>query len=489
MGDPTLFKTHVVFGAELRYIVPSWGDNGYVSDADVIDFSSVSFAMCVQSLKHVTKQQWDKFADRPYWRLLIICADGTYHEVLYDITKTKVIQDHKGRIGIQWFMKQYSCLGLKYANSDRGIAIVGSKEELAESVLNGYDITVTTETDSGGKTTRLNNVEVSQSGEVGGQGVSQVVTQLTASNSFEIPAAVHHLFSRYKTIGEEDKSEWVFGGNESGSHTYKSAAMVWLEDSCWQHVFTNDANGHEKEGSRAFLVAAVLAGHRVKVVIGKFSMEADNVKTTNGHIVAQLLNQVSKRNSIFWVWQMVHTTGSVQTRNYDIGKNTVNSDTVEKKEIRWFVDSRPWTKVLTTHGTGVVESGSKSDLKAAIEKGAQVRVAVRRCAHLGPWVRNRNSGYRSRHQSYRSNTKHCWFIMTADNLELGPNDDVAAQLIQRVTSEQVTGEEFRFRNGASWQFLTASTEANLDIVQFDAATTTMQGHFSEKAYITWFVSN
>lgn len=94
---------------------------------------------------------------------------------------------------------------------------------------------------------------------------------------------------------------------------------------------------------------------------------------------AQLLGQFSKFNlydfctDVNWVWQIASTTGDLR---YSIGSSENKGHSADKKSITWFVESRSWSKVLSTSGTGSVSRGSKASLITALQTGSTLRLVV-----------------------------------------------------------------------------------------------------------------
>lgn len=64
------------------------------------------------------------------------------------------------------------------------------------------------------------------------------------------------------------------------------------------------------------------------------------------------------------------TTGDVETVRYSIGSTENIGYSADKKSTTWFVESRSWSKVLSTSGTGSVARGSKASLITALQTGS-----------------------------------------------------------------------------------------------------------------------
>ncbi|XP_041369916.1 uncharacterized protein LOC121383885 [Gigantopelta aegis] len=239
----------------------------------------------------------------------------------------------------------------------------------------------------------------------------------------------------------------------------------------------------------------VKSGHRVKIVIGNFSMETDNVRVDRGQVSAQLLNQLSRQDAlsftsdIYWVWQMVHTTETVRTRTYFVGNVTNNGDTLEKKTVNWFVDTRRWKKVLSTKHNGLVKSGSKTELRNVIQNGASVRVALQSfgCSRFRRG-QDESDGSSEEHGGQKHRNCKGWFVIRADELELGSSGEVAAQSVMSVSTEAAEWKEFQIKDDPFWRFMVVTIQSRVDVSQWRVGAHIDDGHFSEKAKVNWFVN-
>lgn len=99
--------------------------------------------------------------------------------------------------------------------------------------------------------------------------------------------------SSWSTTGKRYNSRWALGGLVSRGSNVDHAALDWVADPCWRHVYTNGPKGQWVRGSLDELLASVRNGHRVRVVVGSLAAEADVVRVRGGHLAAQLLMQLS----------------------------------------------------------------------------------------------------------------------------------------------------------------------------------------------------
>lgn len=85
-------------------------------------------------------------------------------------------------------------------------------------------------------------------------------------------------------------------------------------------IYEVDGKGGRVSGNKFALLAAILAGSRVRVSIGTdYFAEADGVYVHGGHAHAELLQHVSKngwnrfQDNAYWWWNMISTTGHMYT--------------------------------------------------------------------------------------------------------------------------------------------------------------------------------
>lgn len=171
----------------------------------------------------------------------------------------------------------------------------------------------------------------------------------------------------------------------------------------------------------------------MQVQIDSYIIDADNPSIRNRHVSAQLLGQLSKLSlydfstNVYWVWQIASTTGDVETMRYTIGSTENKGHSTDKKSITWFVESRSWSKVLSTSKTGSVTRGSKASLITALQTGSPLRLVV--------------------HE-----TTDSYSIIEADNIAI-ENSEVAAKVIRKISDENGIAEiPRRFKSPAYWQF-------------------------------------
>jgi len=205
--------------------------------------------------------------------------------------------------------------------------------------------------------------------------------------------------------------------------------------------------GKEVQGSLEFLRAAAERGHRLKVMFDGTSVEPDHILTRDGHVTAMVLNKVLKDGSnrkLFdtegvWDFGLMATTGTHRSLRLQIGAavETSGSRETSNKAARWFVDTRPWVKVLEHSKSGEVTFGSKSALVDAVRNGARVRNIIQ----------------------FDPENKH---IQEADNISIN-GDNIGAMHVRYVSIQHVESysSEFQFHAKPYWMFKMADTTGDV----------------------------
>lgn len=309
---------------------------------------------------------------------------------------------------------------------------------LVSAVNNGASVKVLSP--ENGFMTKFTTIEVSNSSDVHGQ-YPWRLGQIKIGDEYEIPTRVFWLLTIWSTIGAIPTSQWYVGQHIKRGTFQDFGSMMWFVDDCWTQVYSHDTFGRGINGSLDLLVESVLAGKRVRVKINSYITEADNLYLKNGQVSAQLLGQFSKTSAynfptnVNWIWQIASTTGDVETVRYDIGSTINRSSSNDEESITWFVESRPWSKVLTTSSSGIATYGSKANLNTSLQRGSPLRLVV--------------------HEEDNS-----YSIIEADNIAI-QNSEVAVHSIRYISDKNGSGRIPRqFKSPAYWRFTLTSTNGN-----------------------------
>ncbi|KAJ8316728.1 hypothetical protein KUTeg_005718 [Tegillarca granosa] len=317
----------VEHGAELQIFVPSWG---YATGTQQIDVLKNSTELCASAIFHISKDSWESFHQDAYWYFLEICTNG---------------------------------------NIDKARWYVGSHTQPSS-------------VDTSGQTISRERIIWFVSGTLkSGQYLWSV--SLSTENDHEVfQKNMYWWFSIWSTNGLLYMSRWNVGSHVSRPHTSQNVPMTWYADICWMLAYQHDDKGIALDGSFHFLRSAVLDGHRVKLVMVDYSIEADNLVIRSNTISSQLLGHVSKDNAghfsneSYWFWNHVTTFGEGETIRYFVGSIANDVSSNYTTGAKWFIDTRHWKHVLSTSEYGIATFGSKSDLVQYIRTGSKLRCVV-----------------------------------------------------------------------------------------------------------------
>ncbi|GFS16319.1 disintegrin and metalloproteinase domain-containing protein 10 [Elysia marginata] len=182
--------------------------------------------------------------------------------------------------------------------------------------------------------------------------------------------------------------KWAYGGQEEILHDIDYASLDWFVDPCWRRVYSHSETGARFKGTINDLITAIDQGHRVRVKVGGKVMEARALRVTTGYVHAQLSDQIGQKGGIgedkldltdeaYWIWSFVDTNGGIYQEHFFYGNNTEAAPaSVTTSPVDWFIDTRPWSRLLEVDTTGAVSSGSKTDLQTAIRSGANIRLKI-----------------------------------------------------------------------------------------------------------------
>ena len=224
------------------------------------------------------------------------------------------------------------------------------------------------------------------------------------------------IITRYASDGSLYELYWFTDTGIKGKDIEGSYVSTWCTDDCWVKVFTADEVGKGLHGSSSQLAQAVLSGHQLRVYTQGVASATKAVYIHGRTVYASLwdmmepigvsnFDQTGKAQR-----KIVSSDGLVQTRRYIFETDTILEDLQEHQSIDWFVDTREWIKVLSITRAGQILTGSVSDLRQKVVKGASVRIVV-----------EFNSGV--------------YQIVEAEYLELSPDGHVAADVLYHTNIE------------------------------------------------------
>lgn len=462
-GSKRDLVNHLVAGDDIRFSLINGTYFTSIQSAILTGNENI----CVQALFHISKSGYNNFQSDAYWWFLNVCTSGHVHMSRWSVGAHTDRGQTKTTYDITWFARSRSCQTQPiFCNLETGGRKCGDVSLLANSVLNGASVKVLNP--QNGYITSFTNIAVSGDGlSVAGQ-YPWHVSQSTVNNHVEFQSNVYWWATIWSTTGRLEMSRWNVGEHTSRGKSSMNTPMEWFVDDCWTLAYSHNSSGHETDGSLDLLVGAVLAGRKVRVKMGSYIVEPENLYIRNGHVSAQLLGHLSKntifdfQTDVYWYWQIVSTTGDVETVRYNIGSTQNRGNSADKQAISWFIETRPWSNVLSTSSTGSVTHGSKADLVTAVQAGFQLRLVV--------------------HEAVDS-----FSIIEADNIAI-ENSEVAAQSIRYISDENgSSGIPRRFKTPPYWKFSLTSTDGNQRAVWWKVGEHTSLPATTEKYPVDWIV--
>lgn len=354
-----------------------------------------------------------------------------------------------------------------FCNNDQGSPTCGSIQDLVSTVRNGAEIRYTSGT--GYMVPTVNNVAFNQNNLVSAQSLWHV-SMRRVGNRAEFQGNDYWWFTILSTDGSRDMSRWNIGYHVSRGHTSDRVEMKWFADTCWSLAYKHTALGEAVDGTLDLLRASVRAGRRVRVVIDdNYALEPDNVFLKLGQVSAQLLGHVSKasisrfQNNVYWYWQIVSSTGLITTTRVDVGSSTKRGDTRGTASVAWYVDKRPWRRLLSVTSCGRVSMGSKEDLTNALTSGSMLQVVV----------------------TFEDETT---LTFSPDSIAFHQHD-VAAQFGRYIGTKTDMGcAERSFPTSPYWRWTIVTTEGELVSSDVKAGTTDHLGDNTVHVSIDWYVN-
>ena len=304
---------------------------------------------------------------------------------------------------------------------------------------------------------------------VGGESIWSV-SQTAVGDHAEFAGDAFWWFTLWSSEGNVDMSRWRVGEHKSVGQSKAKFEISWYTDTCWQLAYSHDGNGELVDGSLEFLKAAILSGHRVRVVVGPYGIEADNLLIRDGHISAQLLGHVSKKDvdafqsDVYWFWQHVATTGEVETIRPKVGDAKYKQLSGGRHSIKWFIDTRNWKRRISTFNSKSVSRKAKKDLIESILDGSTVRLIIK--------IDGRNT-----------------MALQADNLGLNQNmSEVSAQSIRNIGHFYPAGSVREFPSVPYWDLTSLTTFGILVQTRWTVGTYESRGFDVRKVDMEWFTN-
>ncbi|GFO34621.1 disintegrin and metalloproteinase domain-containing protein 10 [Plakobranchus ocellatus] len=323
----------------------------------------------------------------------IYCTTGLFNFVNHLIDGNTIASNATGTASVAWFAWTPGSLcpdqqaPPTYSHFTDGGTHSGLLANLAAAVSLGKAVQLVRR--DLGYLTGLDFLQVADNGNiVNGQStwhVGQSYASDHVTYNTEVP---YRWLSSWSTTGRRHNQRWAYGGQEEIFHNVDHSSLDWFVDPCWRRVFSHSDKGVNLKGNIDDLVTAIDQGHRVRVQVGTKVMEARALRVAASYVQAQLSDQIGQKGGVgedkldladeaFWIWTFVDTNGGVYQEHFFYGNNSEAAPaSVTSSAVDWFVDARPWNRVLEVDGAGNVISGSKADLQTAIRSGANIRLKI-----------------------------------------------------------------------------------------------------------------
>nr|KAG5685783.1 hypothetical protein BaRGS_019846 [Batillaria attramentaria] len=459
-GEKRDLKMAVLRGAAIRVLLHDLNiePSGVITHSFTSGVDNVNIRgdeICAEIINHIALSGCE-YVTNAHYRHFLPCTTGNVHVAQYLVESPSFLGQDTQKVRVSWFAKdlQADIYNNKpfYGHFLDGGATVGVRQELLRAAKEGKEIRALM-TDRG-YGFPLHVIMWSRDGRVCGQSNMHLSQKYSGNNIVFNTQTPYKWFSSWCTNGRRDSSRWAVGGRTNRGRGSDYVSLNWYVDPCWQHVYTNDEYGDAMDGSLGMLTEAIRSGHRVRVTMANFAMEANFVRVKNGHVTAYLIDMLSNKggNSFdefdfktdtHYTFRLVHTTGTVRTYGYLVRNTSVPvTPVMSKQTIKWFVDTRRWHKILETKSNGVATWGMKGNLKSAIRKAANLRIGVSFDVRGGEMYVN------------------------ADNARVattGGDDDAAAQAI-RILGDQPTNEyEFELARMPFWVYLCMPTNSEINL--------------------------
>ena len=449
--------------------------------------ASISYALPV---KHVHTQQgivcaqtkdtskgWGSFHTDVYWWIFMLCTTGDSHMTRYYVGGT-FYKRNDANYAVKWYVKYPQRLQPVLTQDATGQVVTGSVDALKEALRDGKAMYALVGNDSHSDRLPLTNVAV-KNGHVAAQSHNRVSLKPCADGRCKFADSASLQSYILSTAGGDIvEIRRVLDTATREPDIHRRSAVSWLVDNCWTLALVHDGAGQVVKGSLDSLRDAVQKGHRVRVRLPglhDYVAEADGVQAKNGVVSAYFLTLISDDSDTLpniasdhhthVVWMTVSTSGTVRMRWQKLG--SVESGRKMHRvfdEVMWFVDTRPWTLVLSVDARGAVTDGRKEALAEAVKRGASVRYAAR--------TSETQSGF-----------------VAADNMQIKGND-VDAQNNNHISLTAATdnANDIDFQNNPYWYFTLVTTTGTFEASRWTYGRHESRGRDVKHFPVDWFVS-
>ncbi|KAL5013137.1 hypothetical protein ScPMuIL_007407 [Solemya velum] len=469
-GSKAALRRAAMEGAPVRVHIDDFRGTRLILNEDLLAFI-LQEDICIESLKHLQRDDWHTFNNDSRWQFIQICTTGNMQMFQWQFGNNVTSADVRINVRASWYVQYNGCkdgegnmLLTTFAN---GTKAGGDVQTLARAVSDGAGLTAYDAFT--GKRWPMTGVVWTPELVVGYNqwGFSDHMV----GNHRELDSWPNWLFSVYTTDGVHQDVHWKLRSNTIIAHHNTTTTLKWFADPCWQLAYSHDSNGNAFDGSLDYLKAAVAKGHRVRLVMGNFSSEADDLLVdTDGNITAVLTSDVRHRRSdptqfptnINWLFRIISTTGRNKYHLFDVLNPTTHLAYHDNRGVSWFIDTRPWKHVFSVDENGATTYGSKAELINAARNGADVRFS---------W-----------------NFANFWSTIQKADTVIVNGTELAADAIRSLLVTKDIQDGFILTHNPAWTFSLTSTTGDMDVSRWSIGTHESRGHFRHRANVHWFVN-
>ena len=417
-----------------------------------------------------------------YWSLAMTCTSGYFEELRKNVGTGRSEATGISFADTRWYVKYHSMSNMALHGHDK----LHGHDRLRMSVANGFPVHGVTTGRDRTDVIPLHTVTDACSDCVFAQAIDAVELRNCSGSRCEFEQPYSFWLSQQMTPAGHIRTTRTKMDVFSGTSTLDSDEKFdWFADTCWRLVYSHGNSGHRIEGSHSDLLVAIGSGHRVRVQVqlqDVITAEADVIRVRNNHVTTLLLRlvtddgteapttvNITSDDQTYRTWLMVSTTGEVRIRRIrmDCGLPARHVDEVVSSDVHWFVDTRPWMRVLSVNAIGNATDATgnatdASELASVVRKGAAVRHLV-------------------------TGSDDDTELLSARYLHV-LGDVVVAENSLGVCTLPVTDGGFAFCQNPSWRFTSVTSEG--DYAEDDWACCGHQrlGSMSTRRAVDWFVS-
>ncbi|XP_025091061.1 uncharacterized protein LOC112562187 isoform X2 [Pomacea canaliculata] len=315
----------------------------------------------------LTKKMWNAFRDVPVRQMRLLKDDSSLYTA--DERDGTITQ---AEVATEWLARMPHVPHLALAFDSSGRTLNGTVEGLLRALEEGAEVVgfpaVQVDRAKG-------NVMLNKFGwELGVDNVTR---------TFVHPPYWFH--SKLCTCGRLETVRVLVTSETLHDYTpsYRVARSLYV-DACWTRATSDRTGTGQNENSVAYLIAAIVNGHRVRVVVDDMALSVEQVRVVGNVVLFDTASFVEPADSESPLTQnpaavrlVVASDGDVVECSRRLLPNWgTNRTTHRAGSLTWFVHTRRWSRIFTVTTEGEVLHGSESALLRAVSGGATVQIGL-----------------------------------------------------------------------------------------------------------------